>query len=89
MQTITRAVVGQKLLDYLNHELTLAQIVDWAEGTFIDGQLLPDADMDMLNDILSYLAAADSWQFPLTWDICAGFLERLGLRVHVVAQPAN
>jgi hypothetical protein len=82
---ITRQTVREKLLAYLNRQITLAELVDWAENTFIDDVLEPDEDVDMLNDILSYLAAADTAQFPLTWDICAGFLEELGVQVRVVA----
>ena len=81
---ITRQTVSEKLLDYLNQRMTLAQLVDWAENTFIDDVLEPEANVDMLNDILAYLAAADSAQFPLTWDICAGFLDKLGVKVQVI-----
>jgi hypothetical protein len=68
----------------LNQEIDLAALVDWAERSFIDASLEPDADIDLLNDILGYLAAADTAQFPLTWDICADFMHRLGAPVHVV-----
>jgi hypothetical protein len=81
---ITRQVVSDRLLAYLNRQITLAELVDWAENTFIDDVLEPDEDVDMLNDILAYLAAADTAQFPLTWDICADFLERLGITVKIV-----
>lgn len=83
---ITRQIVGQKLLAYLNGQLSLAVLVDWAENTFIDDELAPEADVDMLNDILSYLAAADTPQFPLTWEVCADFMLRLGFAVKVIAQ---
>jgi hypothetical protein len=82
---ITRQVVSDKLLAYLNGAITLAQLVDWAENTFIDDELTPDEDIDMLNDILAYLAAADTAQFPLTWDVCTDFMQRLGVPVRVVA----
>jgi len=82
---ITRQVVSDKLLAYLNGVITLAQLVDWAENTFIDDELAPDEDIDLLNDILAYLAAADTAQFPLTWDVCADFMQRLGVPVKVVA----
>lgn len=82
---ITRQTVSGQLLAYLNRCITLAELVDWAENSFIDDLLEPPEDVDMLNDILAYLAAADSAQFPLTWDICAGFLEKLGVQVQVIA----
>jgi hypothetical protein len=82
--TITRQTVSDKLLAYLNQQITLAELVDWAEKTFIDDTLEPAEDVAMLNDILAYLAAADTAQFPLTWDICADFLAKLGVTVQVV-----
>ena len=85
---ITKEDVGDKLLAYLNGHLSLATLVDWAEQSFIDAVLAPDEDVDMLNDILAYLAAADTAQFPLTWEVCHEFLGRLGLNVKVVAEAA-
>ena len=82
---ITRQTVSDNLLAYLNGQIALAELVDWAEDTFIDDVLEPDQDVDMLNNILSYLAAADTAQFPLTWDICADFLAQLGVKVQVIA----
>jgi hypothetical protein len=82
---ITRQVISDKLLAYLNSAITLAELVDWAENTFIDDSLAPDEDIDLLNDILAYLAAADTSQFPLTWDTCQDFMKRLGVTVKVVA----
>jgi len=84
--TITRQIVSQKLLAYLNREITLAELVNWAENTFIDDELSPNADIDMLNDILAYLAAADTAQFPLTWEVCMDFMNQLGIPVKVVAE---
>ncbi len=81
---ITRQVVSDKLLAYLNRQITLAELVDWAENTFIDDTLEPADDVDMLNDILAYLAAADTTQFPMTWDVCTDFLDRLGVAVKIV-----
>jgi hypothetical protein len=86
---ITRQTVGDKLLAYLNRQLTLSELVDWAENTFIDDALEPDEDIDMLNGILSYLAAADSTQFPLTWEICADFLAKLGVSVQVIVADSK
>lgn len=64
---ITRQVVSEKLLAYLNNEITLAQLVDWAENCFVIGGFGPDEDIPVVRDIVAYLAAADSSAFPLTW----------------------
>ena len=81
---ISRQTVREKLLAYLNHEIQLANLVDWAENTFIDDVLVPDEDIAMLNHILTYLAAADTAQFPLTWEVCAEFLEKLGVKIRII-----
>lgn len=46
---ITRQSVSDHLLAYLNNQLSLAALVDWAENTFIDDSLEPDDDVDMLS----------------------------------------
>lgn len=81
---ITRQLVTQRILAYLNGTLTLAALVDWAEKCFIEGGFTPDEDIDLLTDIVMYLAGADRPAFPLTWDILSDFLTRLGSPVRVV-----
>jgi hypothetical protein len=39
-------------------------------------------------DILTYLGAADTRGFPLTWDQLNHFIEQLGGRVQVLVQSA-
>ncbi|MEZ4737338.1 MAG: hypothetical protein R3E79_60450 [Caldilineaceae bacterium] len=85
---ITREILRDKLLAYLNGQISLTVLVDWAENTFVDKELGPDEDIEMLNDILAYLAAADTAQFPLTWTMATSFLERLGVSVQVLTVPA-
>jgi len=81
---ITREIVRDKLMSYLNEQISLAELVDWAEKSFIDGWFEPDEDILLLRDIMAYLAAADTSAFPLTWDVCLDFMKRLGLPVRVV-----
>ncbi len=85
---ITRELVSEKLLAYLNEQLTLAELVDWAENCFIEGGFTPDEDIPMLRDIVMYLAAADTTAFPLTWDITLDFMKQLGSPVKVVPLSA-
>lgn len=86
---ITRQVISDKLLAYLNEETTLAELVDWAENCFVNGGFGPDEDIDLLTDIAMYLAGADTVYFPLTWDVCSTFMKQLGTPVRVVRQPAT
>ncbi len=36
--TITKATVANQIAAYLPHELTLAQLVDWAESAWMEGE---------------------------------------------------
>jgi hypothetical protein len=86
---ITRQLASEKLLAYLNQDITLAELVDWAENCFVIGGFGPDEDMPMLRDILMYLAAADTTAFPLTWEVCLDFMKQLGSPIKVVAVSAQ
>ena len=35
---ITRQKIGQKLIDYLYHRITLAELVDWAESAMMEAK---------------------------------------------------
>jgi hypothetical protein len=81
---ITRAVIEKKLLNYLNRQITLADLVDWSEKMMMEGEF--DArDSDLLTDIVARLGLADIREFGLCWDDCYEFLARLGYRVQVTA----
>jgi hypothetical protein len=81
---ITRQTVSDKLLAYLNEQISLAELVDWAENCFVTGGFGPDEDIDMLTDMVMYLAGADTRFFPLTWDVMLDLLKQLGSPVKVV-----
>ena len=74
---IDRHNVASQLSDYLNHRLSLTQLVDWAEQVVMDGELDPK-DAILLREIVAYLGVADIKMFGLSWEDCEGFLNRLG-----------
>jgi hypothetical protein len=79
---VTKQTAAQKLTAYLHHELSLAQLVDWAESTLLDGEFA-DQDTDALRFVVSRLGVADVRAFGLTWEECENLLERLGYRARV------
>jgi hypothetical protein len=85
---ITRQALLDKLNAYLNHQLTLAQLVDWAETTLIEPEFPDNENVDALMDILMYLGAADTKGFPLTWEILSEFVEQLGGNIRVSVEVA-
>lgn len=87
MQKITDQVVAEKLIAYLYHELSLAELVAWAEQVMLDGEFA-DEKYETLRDIASRLGVADVKAFGLTWEDCEWFLSQLGyaVRLEVVAK---
>jgi len=85
---ITKETVSAKLLAYMNGEITLSALVDWAENCFVMGGFAPDEDIPLLRDILVYLAAGDTTAFPLLWDVVIDFMKQLGTPVKIIPLSA-
>jgi len=81
-QLITRQVVADKLAAYLQHELSLAGLVDWAETAMMDGEL-DLQHLTAIRDVVARLGVADVRTFGLTWDDCEHLLKQLGYAAHV------
>ncbi len=84
---VTRATLQEKLLAYLNRQMSLAELVDWAETAMMDGEF-DERDTDLLTEIVARLGLADVREFGLSWDDCYEYLARLGYRVEVTAVAA-
>jgi len=84
---VTRQTVAKNLTAYLQHTMTLEELVDWAEQVMQEGDF-NESDYHTLRDIVSRLGVADVRAFGLTLDDCEQFLKQLGysVRVEVVAQ---
>ena len=85
---ITREVLLEKLYAFIRHETTLPELVNWAENVFVDDDVDVDVegDTELLMDIIFCLAGSDTDLYPLTWDVLAGFVERLGGKMPVIVE---
>lgn len=79
---ITRQVLAKQLSDYLHHNVTIEQLVDWAERAMMEAEFDP-VDHGALRDIAGRIGLADVRAFGLTWEDCEGFLSRLGYRAKI------
>jgi hypothetical protein len=79
---VTKQTAAEKLAAYLHHEISRAQLVDWAENALLDGEFA-EQDADALRFVVSRLGVADVRSFGLTWEDCESLLERLGYRTRV------
>jgi hypothetical protein len=84
--TITKQTVADRIAAYLHHEITVAQLVDWAENAMMDGELA-EGDAATLSAVIARLGVADVRTFGLAWEDCEELLHKLGFspRVEVVA----
>ncbi len=84
---VTQEVLADKILAYLNGDLTLTELVHWTEDAIItftkSDERPPNADA--VWDSLLYIGAADSADFPLTWEVIKEMLAQLGRPVRTVA----
>jgi hypothetical protein len=84
---ITRESVRNQLQAYLNHRLTLKQLVDWAENAMVDGEFDPK-DVEVLSDIVGRIGVADVEDYGLSWEDISQILSRLGYNVNVQVMAA-
>ena len=86
MQLVTSKIIAEKLSNYLHHQLSLEELVDWAENVMMEGDF-EKKNYKTLREIVSRLGVADVKAFGLTWEDCEQFLKQLGytVRIEVVA----
>lgn len=85
---ITRDVLASQIRNYLQHRITRAALVDWAERAMME-EAFDDRDLDAIRDITARLGLADVRDFGLTWEDCEGYLSRLGYRTKVDVVQAS
>jgi hypothetical protein len=85
--SITKQTVAQQFAAYLRHDLTLAQLVDWAENALMEGEF-EARDAGTLAAIVGRLGVADVRAFGLTWEDCEQLLRQVGVVARVELVPA-
>ena len=81
---ITKHTVVNQLLAYMSHQLTLAQLVDWAEIAIMTGELELENESVIMNT-LAKLGLADVNNFGLLWEDCEQLMFQLGYKMKVEA----
>ena len=81
---ITKKIIAEKLLAYLQDQLSLAELVAWAEQTLFDADYADDSSHTIRN-IVAQLAAADVKAFRLEWRDCERIMTSLGFKLEVKA----
>jgi hypothetical protein len=79
---VDKQILTETLLRYLNHKISLEELVSWAEEMMAEGDF-DQVNFELIRDILSRLGLADVKEFGLSWEDCWEFLHRLGYTVAV------
>ena len=79
---ITKQTVADKIAAYLHHDLTLPQLVDWAENALMDGEF-EERSASVLSSVVARLGVADVRAFGLAWEDCEQLLKQLGFAARV------
>ncbi|MCC6211233.1 MAG: hypothetical protein IT513_09350 [Burkholderiales bacterium] len=80
--TLTKQAVADKIAAYLQHRLTQAQLVDWAENAMMDGEF-DETDTAIISAVVARLGVADVRAFGLTWTECEELLAKLGFSAKI------
>jgi hypothetical protein len=79
---VSREDVVARLKGYLEHRISLEELVGWAERVMME-EGWEEEHSDVLRDVLARLGLADVQAFGLTWEDCEEMLGRLGYRVKI------
>ena len=79
---ITRKILARMLIKYINREIDLSNLINWAEDMIVDANF-EDEHFELLRDILARIGLADVREFGLSWDDCYDYLHRLGYDIKV------
>ena len=79
---ITKKIVADKIAAYLHHDITLAQLVDWAERAMMEDEF-EENGLAAIRSAVSRLGVADVRAFGLTWEDCEELLRQLGFSARV------
>lgn len=79
---ITKNIMAEKLLAYLQHRLSIAALVDWAEKNLMEG-CYEDDDSHTIRNILGQLGVADVKTFGLEYQDCEAIMQKLGYTLEV------
>lgn len=84
---ITKQIAATQLLQYLQHKISLNELVNWAEEAVQEGDF-QENENEILRTILGEIGLANVRNFGLSWEDCVSIMQRLGYTIHIEATLA-
>ena len=81
---VTKQQLAVNLLNYLQHKITLNELVDWAETALMEDDI-QDEEANVVRDILARLGLSDVKTFGLYWEDCENIMSKLGYKLNIDA----
>jgi hypoxanthine phosphoribosyltransferase len=85
-EVLMRNAILQKLNAYLDRQIRISALIDWARDTLQQGDLSPDDDA-LLQELVDRAGTPGSESFGLTLEDCAEFLGRLDYDLQITTRP--
>ncbi len=79
---VTRKILVDKLIEYINRTIDLSNLVGWAEEMIREADF-EEESFELIRYILARIGVADVREFGLTWDDCYDYLHKLGYDIKV------
>jgi hypothetical protein len=79
---LTRRLLADMLIRYINREIDLPTLVRWAEEMVREADF-ESSSFELIRNILARIGLADVREFGLTWNDCYDYLHKLGYNVKV------
>ena len=79
---ITREILARMLIKYINREIDLSNLINWAEDMIIDANFEYE-HFELLRDILARIGLSGVREFGLSWDDYYEYLHKLEYDVKI------
>lgn len=84
---ITKDRAAKKMLSYMKRQITIKELVDWAEHAVMEGKFKPGQEK-VLREVTGRIGVADVKAFGLAWEDCDALMKKLGYKIHIDAIAA-
>ncbi len=79
---VDRHTAAKKIFSYLNHQISLTELVAWSEHVLLDGEV-EENDVEVVSEVVAQLGLADVENFGLLWEDCEVLLSKLGYKLQI------
>jgi len=85
---ITRKDISEKFDSYLQHRLTLNELVNWCKDALLHNNF-EDDHTHKIRNILAQIGSADVKSFGLNWEDFEEIMHKLGYTLQILARDEN